>query len=204
MVAEKIARDEAAPRLLSRPACARRRFPAGARPGRGGPRGTADGRRRAARERARPARTTTRATLLAIARTLGLARHRPARTVRFVTFVNEEPPYFWRRDGQPGLREGVQGARRRRGGDAEPRDARLLSGCAGVVKVPAGRALVLSRPRRLRGVRGEPRLARSRARRHPDVPRGGRVPVGGGGAAGVRYGGRVERPVVVLAGRVSG
>ena len=35
------------------------------------------------------------AALLAIARTLGLAKHRPARTVRFVAFVNEEPPYFW-------------------------------------------------------------------------------------------------------------
>jgi len=35
------------------------------------------------------------AALLAIARALGLAKHRPARTVRFVAFVNEEPPYFW-------------------------------------------------------------------------------------------------------------
>jgi Zn-dependent M28 family amino/carboxypeptidase len=35
------------------------------------------------------------AALLAIARTLGTAKHRPARTVRFVAFVNEEPPFFW-------------------------------------------------------------------------------------------------------------
>jgi Zn-dependent M28 family amino/carboxypeptidase len=35
------------------------------------------------------------AALLAIARTLAGSKHAPARTIRFVAFVNEEPPYFW-------------------------------------------------------------------------------------------------------------
>ncbi len=35
------------------------------------------------------------AAMLAIARALAAEKHAPARTVRFVGFVNEEPPYFW-------------------------------------------------------------------------------------------------------------
>jgi hypothetical protein len=35
------------------------------------------------------------AAMLAIARTLTATKHAPARTIRFVAFVNEEPPYFW-------------------------------------------------------------------------------------------------------------
>jgi Peptidase family M28 len=35
------------------------------------------------------------AVLLALARRFGAASRVPARTVRFVAFVNEEPPYFW-------------------------------------------------------------------------------------------------------------
>jgi hypothetical protein len=35
------------------------------------------------------------ASMLAIARALAASKHRPARTIRFVAFVNEEPPYFW-------------------------------------------------------------------------------------------------------------
>jgi hypothetical protein len=35
------------------------------------------------------------AALLAIARSLSASKHAPARTIRFVAFVNEEPPYFW-------------------------------------------------------------------------------------------------------------
>lgn len=35
------------------------------------------------------------AAMLAIARALGAQKHAPARTIRFVAFVNEEPPYFW-------------------------------------------------------------------------------------------------------------
>jgi hypothetical protein len=35
------------------------------------------------------------AALLAIARTLAASKYAPARTLRFVAFVNEEPPYFW-------------------------------------------------------------------------------------------------------------
>lgn len=35
------------------------------------------------------------ASMLAIARALSASRHKPARTIRFVAFVNEEPPYFW-------------------------------------------------------------------------------------------------------------
>jgi len=35
------------------------------------------------------------ASMLAIARALSESKYRPARTLRFVAFVNEEPPYFW-------------------------------------------------------------------------------------------------------------
>jgi hypothetical protein len=35
------------------------------------------------------------ASMLAIARALAASKHAPARTIRFVAFVNEEPPYFW-------------------------------------------------------------------------------------------------------------
>lgn len=35
------------------------------------------------------------AAMLAVARALAEGKHAPARTVRFVAFVNEEPPYFW-------------------------------------------------------------------------------------------------------------
>ena len=35
------------------------------------------------------------ASMLAIARALAASHHAPARTIRFVAFVNEEPPYFW-------------------------------------------------------------------------------------------------------------
>ena len=35
------------------------------------------------------------AAMLAIARALAAEKYAPARTVRFVAFVNEEPPYFW-------------------------------------------------------------------------------------------------------------
>jgi hypothetical protein len=35
------------------------------------------------------------AAMLAIARALSANKHAPARTLRFVAFVNEEPPYFW-------------------------------------------------------------------------------------------------------------
>lgn len=35
------------------------------------------------------------AAMLAIARALAASKHRPARTIRFVAFVNEEPPHFW-------------------------------------------------------------------------------------------------------------
>jgi hypothetical protein len=35
------------------------------------------------------------ASMLAIARALSASKHAPARTIRFVAFVNEEPPYFW-------------------------------------------------------------------------------------------------------------
>ena len=35
------------------------------------------------------------AALLAIARSLAASKYAPARTLRFVAFVNEEPPYFW-------------------------------------------------------------------------------------------------------------
>ncbi|MDB5214146.1 MAG: Peptidase [Myxococcaceae bacterium] len=35
------------------------------------------------------------AALLAIARSLTASKYAPARTLRFVAFVNEEPPYFW-------------------------------------------------------------------------------------------------------------
>jgi hypothetical protein len=35
------------------------------------------------------------AAMLAIARSLSASKHAPARTVRFVAFVNEEPPFFW-------------------------------------------------------------------------------------------------------------
>jgi hypothetical protein len=35
------------------------------------------------------------AAMLAIARALATSKHQPARTIRFVAFVNEEPPYFW-------------------------------------------------------------------------------------------------------------
>ena len=35
------------------------------------------------------------AAMLAIARALATSKHAPARTIRFVAFVNEEPPYFW-------------------------------------------------------------------------------------------------------------
>lgn len=35
------------------------------------------------------------AVMLAVARALNAGKHAPARTVRFVAFVNEEPPYFW-------------------------------------------------------------------------------------------------------------
>ena len=86
------------------------------------------------------------AALLAIARALGLAKHRPARTVRFVAFVNEEPPYFW--NAQMGSLV-----------YAQPRDARLLPRRRGHAKVSTRGELVLPRPRRLRGVRRESRLA---------------------------------------------
>jgi hypothetical protein len=35
------------------------------------------------------------AAMLAIARALSASEHAPSRTVRFVAFVNEEPPFFW-------------------------------------------------------------------------------------------------------------
>ena len=35
------------------------------------------------------------AAMLAIAHALAASKHTPARTVRFVAFVNEEPPFFW-------------------------------------------------------------------------------------------------------------
>lgn len=35
------------------------------------------------------------AALLAIARALAASKHHPSRTIRFVAFANEEPPYFW-------------------------------------------------------------------------------------------------------------
>jgi hypothetical protein len=35
------------------------------------------------------------AAMLMIARLLATTKHQPARTIRFVAFVNEEPPYFW-------------------------------------------------------------------------------------------------------------
>jgi peptidase M28-like protein len=38
------------------------------------------------------------AALLAIARSLTESKYAPARTLRFVAFVNEEPPYFWNQE----------------------------------------------------------------------------------------------------------
>lgn len=35
------------------------------------------------------------AAMLGIARALAASKHRPSRTIRFVAFANEEPPYFW-------------------------------------------------------------------------------------------------------------
>lgn len=35
------------------------------------------------------------AAMLEIAHALAMQKHAPARTIRFVAFVNEEPPYFW-------------------------------------------------------------------------------------------------------------
>jgi hypothetical protein len=35
------------------------------------------------------------ASMLALARALSASKRAPARTIRFVAFVNEEPPYFW-------------------------------------------------------------------------------------------------------------
>ena len=51
------------------------------------------------------------AALLELARLL--ADQELARTVRFVAFVNEEPPFSYTGgDGQPGPRQGIEGARR--------------------------------------------------------------------------------------------
>lgn len=100
------------------------------------------------------------AAMLAIARALSASKHAPARTIRFLAFVNEEPPWFW--NAEMGSLVYAKACRAR--GDRVVAMLSLESlgyyrEAPGTQKYPPVVRWFLSGPRRLRGVRRQPRLA---------------------------------------------
>ncbi len=122
------------------------------------------------------------AALLALARAFAGAH--PARTLRFVAFANEEPPYFQ----TPAMGSVVYARRCRQRGErgdrhAQPGDRRLLLRPAGQPALPFPLRPLLPDHGRLRGVRGQHLLARAGAGDGRRLPRGRPLPLGGGGRA---------------------
>ncbi|CAA9426375.1 MAG: FIG00675707: hypothetical protein, partial [uncultured Phycisphaerae bacterium] len=109
-----------------------------------------------------------------------------------------------RRDGQPGVRQGVQGPGRRGRRDDLDGDDRLLLGREGQPEVPAAVRRDVPGHGQLHRVRGRRAVRGVPERSDGVVPRAHAVPVTGRGRAGGRAGGGLVGPLVVLAGGLPG